>query len=191
MTQDNQDLSLTLVNLPAEQENGMVEALLFVSGEPVPSERLAELLGKTVEETDLQLQEMAALWTNDTKRGCTLLPVANGWQMVTKPDYAKRLRYFLQSLNKPRKLSPTTLETLAIVAGKQPITRQEVELIRGVSADYAINQLLSLGLIDEVGKKPGAGRANLYATTDLFLSHFGLRSLDDLPEKLEFLGKGV
>ncbi len=177
---------IPLSHFPVEKEEGLIESLLFISGEPVPSQRLAELLGKPVEEIDEQLSQMATRWSFDLNRGCNLIPIAEGWQMVTKKEYAVLLKEFFQALNKPRKLSPTTLETLAIIASRQPVTRQDVEMIRGVSADYAIGQLLALGLIEEVGKKPGMGRANLYGTTQEFLIHFGLRSLQDLPEKLQF-----
>ena len=181
-----QNQVIPLNQFPAEREEGLIEALLFISGEPVPSLRLAELLGKPIEEIEEQLCHMAKRWASDLNRGCNLVPIAEGWQMVTKKEYAVLLKEFFQALNKPRKLSATTLETLAIIASRQPVTRQDVEMIRGVSADYAIGQLLALGLIEEVGKKQGMGRANLYGTTQEFLIHFGLRSLQDLPEKLQF-----
>lgn len=171
---------------PAEKEEGLIESLLFISGEPVASQRLADLLGKSVEEVDEQLNRMSQAWSNNPNRGCNLVAIAEGWQMVTKKEYATLLKEFFHTLNRPRKLSATTLETLAIIAGKQPVTKQEVEMIRGVSADYAIGQLLALELIEEVGKKPGMGRAILYGTTQQFLIHFGLRSLKDLPDKLQF-----
>ena len=177
---------IPLIQFPAEKEEGLIESLLFISGEPVASQRLADLLGKSVEEVDEQLKRMSEDWSRNHNRGCNLVAIAEGWQMVTKKEYAALLKEFFQTLNRPRKLSATTLETLAIIAGKQPVTRQEVEMIRGVSADYAISQLLALELIEEVGKKQGMGRASLYGTTQQFLIHFGLRSLQDLPEKLQF-----
>ena len=189
-TDSQQNQSLPLNRIAKDMEEGLIEAFLFISGDPVPSERLAELLGKPLEETNAQMQAISEQWEADETRGCSLVAIAEGWQIVIKKKFAVLLKEFMQTLNKPRKLSATTLETLAIIASKQPVTRQDVEMIRGVGADYAVNQLLALGLIEEVGKNPGAGRASLYGTTQQFLLHFGLRSIKDLPEKLHINGKG-
>lgn len=173
----------------SKQEIGLLEALLFVNGEPVETEEIAQLLQKTPSFIDAQLKKLAAQRAFDEEYGCNFLAVAQGWQMVTKKEYALLLQEHFKNLTKPRKLSAATLETLAIIASKQPITKAEIEMIRGVGADYAVSQLLLLGLIEEAGRKPGS-RANLYITTKEFLVHFGLDSLQDLPKDKLPIRKG-
>ncbi|NLN83278.1 MAG: SMC-Scp complex subunit ScpB [Firmicutes bacterium] len=180
MTAENPEIELAQIELSPE-EIGLIEAMLFINGEPVATDEIAELTQYSAQFIDQQLTLLAKQREDRNEYGCNFFPVASGWQMVSKKEYTRILQEHFKTLNKPRKLSPTTLETLAIIASKQPISRPEIEMIRGVSADYGVNQLLLLGLIEETGKKPGS-RANLYVTTKEFLVHFGLSSLKDLPK---------
>ncbi|MGE5652647.1 MAG: SMC-Scp complex subunit ScpB, partial [Bacillota bacterium] len=154
---------------------------LFAHGDPLPIAEVAAAL--TVSEALISqvVVEMVGAYAADD-RGITLTEVAGGWQLVTKPSYLPYLRSVLTPNNTRYKLSSAALETLAIVAYRQPITRAEIEAIRGVKAEKAINTLLALDLVYEAGRREGVGRPILYATTERFLLHFGLRSLDDLPK---------
>lgn len=157
---------------------GPIEALLFAAGDPLRAERISELLDVPLEHVKdllLQLQaEMAA-----AERGLCLLEVAGGYQLCTKPELVSVVQKL--ATVQETKLSGPALETLSIVAFKQPVTRQEIEYIRGVQSDGVINTLIERRLIKEVGRKETIGRPLLFGTTDEFLSCFGLRSLDELP----------
>lgn len=166
-----------------------IEAMLFAHGDPLTlGEMVAALtIGEGLGEQ--LLKEMTERYA-DEDRGITLTEVAGGWQLVTKPTYLPFLRHILTPSNTRYKLSSASLETLAIVAYRQPITRTEIESIRGVKAEKAITTLLALDLIVETGRREGVGRPILYATTDRFLLHFGLKSLADLP-KNDILNSGT
>lgn len=163
----------------------LLEAVLFASPEPVSLEKLAETLEIPLWECEQVLERFRAA-TKSQDRGVTLRMVAGGWQLVTKPE----LHQVVGRLAGQRKykLSKPTLETLAIIAYQQPITRAEIEAIRGVKVEKALATLLEKGLIAEAGRKDSVGRPILYATSASFLEHFGLRDLKDLPSvgKLRF-----
>ena len=155
-----------------------LEALLFARGEPVTAAQLREILQVDEE----SLTELLALYEKTlAERGSGLMlhRVAGGFQLVTRPE----LHAYVQKLTEvqDRKLSTPALETLSIVAFKQPITKQEVEHIRGVRVERALQKLLEMELIEEAGRKPVLGRPILYGTTDVFLKCFGLNALSDLP----------
>ncbi|MBS3939097.1 MAG: SMC-Scp complex subunit ScpB [Peptococcaceae bacterium] len=157
---------------------GLFEALLFASGEPVERKRLMEILSIGDQDLALLIAQMEDVCVEPT-RGIMLRIVADSLQLVTKPaaaDLVLRL-----TAGRQYKISKPTLEVLAIVAYKQPITRAEVEEIRGVKCERALLTLLEKGLIVEVGRKDSMGRPILYGTTENFLHHFNLRSLKDLP----------
>ncbi|MEW6236576.1 MAG: SMC-Scp complex subunit ScpB [Candidatus Omnitrophota bacterium] len=164
-----------------EQENliGAVEALIFVSGDPVPLKRLAELLEK--EETEIKgavdaLSERYA----ENASALQIMEVAGGFQLRTRPVYSVHINRFLERKRKTT-LSGPALETLAIIAYKQPITRAEIEAIRGVGIDGVLKSLLDKRLVKVKGVKEVPGRPNLYGTTKYFLEYFGISSLKDLP----------
>jgi len=164
-----------------EQENliGAVEALIFVSGDPVPLKRLAELLEK--EETEIKgavdaLSERYA----ENASALQILEVAGGFQLRTRPVYSVHINRFLERKRKTS-LSGPALETLAIIAYKQPITRAEIEAIRGVGIDGVLKSLLDKRLVKVKGVKEVLGRPNLYGTTKHFLEYFGIATLKDLP----------
>jgi segregation and condensation protein B len=156
----------------------LLEAVLFAAPEPIPLERLAEVLEMPLWECKQVLSRYAdALQGLD--RGIRLRQVAGGWQLVTKPELLDAVARLAGQ--RKYKLSRPTIETLAIIAYRQPITRAEIEDIRGVKVEKALATLLEKDLIREVGRKDTVGRPILYGTTDLFLEYFGLNSLDDLP----------
>jgi segregation and condensation protein B len=158
----------------------LVESLLFVSSEPAPVGRIAEALEVGVEQVEEALAELRALSKNGASRGLTLQRRGDRVQLTTRPESAPYVEKFL-GLSLTSRLSKPALETLAIVAYQQPVTRPAIEMIRGVNCDGVIQTLLSKGLIEEVGRLETAGRPIQYGTTFAFLQHFGLRSLDDLP----------
>ncbi|MCX7779844.1 MAG: SMC-Scp complex subunit ScpB [Negativicutes bacterium] len=166
---------------------GHIEALLFASGEPLALNQISDILEVPAEQLVLLLAEMKEDLA-DPMRGLTIVEVAGGYQLCTKPELAATL----EKLDRPSdaKLSPASLETLAIIAFKQPITRQEIESIRGVKVDRVLGTLLERRLIREQGRKEAIGRPILYGTTEEFLKCFGLNSLKDLPELASFLHTG-
>jgi segregation and condensation protein B len=173
--------------LAAEEPGGvapeplrLLEAALFAAAEPLSERTLAELLP----EADVAAL-LAELATRYAGRGVELVNVAGGWQFRTAPDLAPHLR---KVVIEARKLSRAALETLAIIAYHQPITRAEIEAIRGVSlAQATLEALLEAGLIAPRGRKETPGRPVLWGTTELFLRRFGLRALSDLPKREELL----
>ena len=154
-----------------------VESLLFVSDGPVSIGRLAEALGATVARVE---RALASLETGYVKRGLRLQRMDRQVQLVTAPEAAASIKRLL-GLETKMRFSRAALETLAIVAYRQPITRPEIEAIRGVGSDSVIRTLLSAGLVEDRGRAETIGRPVLFGTTFEFLQHFGLRDLDELP----------
>jgi segregation and condensation protein B len=157
----------------------VIEALIFASSEPLKGKEIASILGLT-EETVKELIRDLQQEYQDKRRGIQIIEVAEGYQFLTNPEYAS----YVEKLKKvPRQptLSQAALETLAIIAYKQPITRAEIETLRGVRVDSSLSTLLERGLIQEAGRKDGPGRPILYVTTTAFLKYFGLKTLDELP----------
>jgi segregation and condensation protein B len=163
-----------------------VESVLFVAEEPISPHRLAEALGVTSRQVEEALHELASDYDG---RGLRLQIIDNCVQLTTAPEAAPSIERFL-GLEARVHLSQAALEALAIIAYRQPATRPAVEAIRGVGSDSVLRTLLSAGLIERVGRADAVGRPFLYGTTAEFLQHFGLQSLDDLPE-LEEDGKMV
>lgn len=158
---------------------GAIEALLFASGQPLPAEKIAAILNIHIDHVHALIAEMSEAMKPE-ERGLVIVEVGEGYQLCTKPilvDIVNKLAEVQDS-----KLSTAALETLAIVAFKQPVTKQEIEGIRGVKADRVITTLLERLLIKEIGRKEAIGRPILYGTTNEFLQCFGLRSLEDLPD---------
>ncbi|GCE48152.1 condensin subunit ScpB [Thermosporothrix hazakensis] len=157
----------------------IIESLLFVSGRPLQRAELRKLLD--INDTRLQ----AALQALETdllqhKRGLRLQQMGEQVQLVTAPEHSKYVAALL-GLPLSAKLTTAALETLAVVAYRQPITRSQIEAIRGVNSDRALASLLQHGLVEEVGRAPTLGRPALFATTAEFLQQFGLTSLEELP----------
>lgn len=158
----------------------VVEGLLFAAGdEGLTAADLAEVLEVTPEEAKVLVEELADEWQR-AGRGLRIVRAAGGYRLTTLPEHASYLAK-LVDLPANSQLSQAALETLAIIAYRQPITRGEVEDIRGVKCEKAIQTLLNKGLIEEVGRAEGPGRPILYGTTKAFLTYFGLNDLSDLP----------
>lgn len=161
----------------------IIEAILFVSGEPVQLGAVARALEVTELEVSAAADELASDYDYN-RRGICLKRFGSHIQLSTRPDYAPQIEKLLQPIQK-QSLSQAALETLVVVAYKQPVTRLDIEAVRGVKCDYSVQSLMNKGLIEEVGRKETLGRPILYGTTDAFLSHFGLTSLEDLPQPPE------
>lgn len=166
-----------------------LEALLFVSDEPVASTVLAQALG--VDRTAAEdLCEALARKLRDRGAGTVLRNVAGGWRLTTDPDLAEVVEaYVLQS--RSARLTKAALETLAIVAYKQPVTRHQISAIRGVNSDGVLRALIDRELIAEVGREDTPGRPVVYGTTPGFLERLGLASLSDLPPLAPLLGEAA
>lgn len=163
----------------------VIEALLFSSDKPILIEQIKNLF------TDLEpaqirkmLEELKSEYENDN-RGIRIVEVAGGFHMVTAPDFSSYLKKFYKQKHSER-FSKPALETLAIIAYKQPVTRREIESIRDVNVDGVVNHLKDLGIIRISGRKQAPGRPFVYSTTREFLEYFGLRSLEELPKMEDF-----
>jgi len=156
-----------------------LEAILFVADEPVPLTQLAQVTETARDVVLSTLQGLQARFERDD-RGVTLREIAGGWRMYTHPDVAPYVERFVLAVQQPR-LTHAALETLAIIAYKQPVSRQQIASIRGVDSDGVVTTLETRGLVQEVGRDPGPGQAILYGTSPIFLERMGLRGLEDLP----------
>ena len=161
-----------------------IEAVLMVVDEPVPEEALAAALQLPVEDVGAVLDELAQEYA-EAERGFVLRRLGGGWRVYTRPEHAPVVERFLLGGQQAR-LSQAALETLAVIAYRQPISRARVGAIRGVNVDGVVRTLLARGMVTEVGQDPTGG-AVLYGTTDLFLQRLGLDSLDDLPALAPYL----
>lgn len=155
----------------------LVESLLFVATGPVALDQLAQSAEATTDAIAAALDELGVALAG---RGLRLQRLGGRVRLTTAPEAAAAVQRFL-GLGQDPPLSPAVLETMAIVAYRQPITKPEIEAVRGVSADHAVRTLLARGLIEEVGRAESVGRPFLYAPTARFLEHFGLPDLDSLP----------
>jgi segregation and condensation protein B len=167
--------------LAPEHLRGALEALILVSDKPVAAVRLARLTGQDLGTIRVALAELAREYES---RGIVLDEIAGGFQFRTSPRYAPFVRMLVQQ--KPTKLSRAQLEALSIIAYRQPVTRPEIDDVRGVDSGSALKLLLERNLIKIIGKKEEAGRPMLYGTTPEFLELFGLKNLRDLPTLREF-----
>jgi len=171
--------------------NSIIEALIFSSDEPLRIDEIIKAIkgidgeensitSADIEDTVVQIN----LQLEEVNRPFKIMKVAGGFSFSTKHEYAKYIG-FLSTEKSKRRLSQSALETLAIIAYKQPITKPEIEMIRGVNADYIMNTLLEKSLVSISGRAETVGRPLLYATTDEFLKYFGLNKLTDLPKPRE------
>ena len=166
----------------------VIEAMLFVSGEPLTLREIAVNLEETPKYIEGLLSEMMLDYEVEN-RGIKLILINGGYQLVTKAEHSDYIQRLLKK-NKRQSLSQASLESLAIVAYKQPITRIDIDEIRGVKSDSAIQRLIEKDLIKEVGRLEVPGRPILYGTSDNFLRQFGLQDLKELPS-LDFFGGDV
>lgn len=171
--------------------NSIIESLIFASDESIPASEIinaikeidgdeTEITPKDVDEAVNELNK----YYEENDRSFQIVRIANGYTFATKTEYAKYVGYLSTEKSK-RRLSQAALETLAIIAYKQPITKPEIEQIRGVNSDYMINTLLEKNLVTIKGRAETIGRPLLYSTTDEFLKYFGLNTIADLPKPRE------
>ena len=175
----------------------ILEALLFAAQKPLTTREMRDVFASAVEhaegdefvrslrkvkeaEMEAALQQLA-VEHEQAGRSYRLACVAGAWQFVSQPEFAPWLKALVGHKARPPRLSQPALETLAIIAYRQPLTRSEIEQVRGVSVDGVMQTLLERGIVEQVGRAEVAGRPALYATTAVFLEYFGLRSLEDLP----------
>lgn len=170
--------------LSTTSPKGALEALLLVSSDPVSASALAQALGIAPGEAASLLAELKVEY-EEANRGFQLREVAGGWRLFTHPAYHDQVEAFVLSWD-TQKLSQAALETLAVIAYHQPVTRETVKGIRGVNSDGVISSLVDKGLVREMGRDPQRGQAILYGTTSAFLEKFGLRSTKDLPDLEQF-----
>jgi segregation and condensation protein B len=178
---------------PQEQNNtlmpdkirSILESLLFVNERPIETKELADIAGISKKEVENILDTLSEGYKQRTC-GITIVKIAGGYQMCSVPDNELWVKKMYQERSK-QKLSIAALETLAIIAYKQPITKMEIEAIRGVNADGVTKNLTNFGLIKIEGRKEVVGRPFLYITTRKFLEYFGLDTLKDLPKLEEFI----
>lgn len=162
-----------------EQLASVIEALIFVSGDPLPIRRLTDLLEKEEEEIEAAI-ELLSKHLDESGSGMQVMEVAGGYQLRSRPIHSEYVNRFLERKRK-QTLSSAALEALAIIAYKQPITRAEVEGIRGVGVDGVLKSVMDKKLVKITGVKEVPGRPNLYGTTKHFLEYFGINTLKDLP----------
>jgi segregation and condensation protein B len=162
-----------------------IEAVLMVAEEPVPAQLLGELLEMSPPKVEELCAELAAAYEAED-RGFVLVQVAGGFRFQSHPDLAPYVERFVLHGQSPR-LSAAALETLAVVAYKQPVSRLQISAIRGVNVDSVMRTLQQRGYVEEIGRDPGPGQAVLYGTTPLLLERLGLNSLGDLPPLADFV----
>ena len=166
--------------LELKERVGIVEAILFVTGDAVEKSEIRRALDISDAELEETLDALESGYDFD-RRGLRLLRFGAHVQLATRPDYAPYVEKLLQPVQK-QSLSQAVMETLAVIAYRQPVTKGEIEQVRGVKCDYSVQSLMTKGLIAEVGRKETLGRPILYGTTDAFLRHFCISSVAELPE---------
>lgn len=158
---------------------GALESVLFVTGEPLPRAEISRVFGLSALELNVLLAEMESDYA-ENERGLRLFQTDETVQLVTNPEYNEWLVKLL-SPPQEKNLSDSMMETLSVIAYRQPVTRADIESVRGVRCEYAVSQLLKQGFIKELGRKDVVGRPMLFGTTDAFLRRFGLHSIEELP----------
>ena len=163
-----------------KQAEAAIEAILFAVGESVETEKIAKAIEQDQETTRKIIYGMMDRY-RESDRGIQIIELENSFQLCTKSELYE---YLIRVAKQPKKpvLTDVVMETLSIIADKQPITKLEIEKIRGVKCDHAVNKLIEYNLVKELGRLDAPGRPLLFGTTEEFLRHFGIHSLDDMPE---------
>ena len=174
--------------LEADDAKQIVENLLFITDRPLKPSRIAEVVETVNAKRVLEIIQELTREYEDTGRAIRILEIGGGYQMCTKPEYGRWVRR-LYNEKMTTRLSNAALETLAIVAYKQPVTRAEMEMIRGVDVAAPLEKLLERGLVRVLGKRDTIGRPMVYGTTDEFLRLFGLNKISELPDLQVFAAK--
>ena len=167
-----------------EKLTNIIEGILFAAGDPVPMDLIKEKLGVTKLEMDKVVRALEKKYAGDS--GIVLLNFNHKLQLATNPEYKESISTVLNPIRE-KEFTRTILECAAIIAYKQPITRSELETVRGVNSDYALTTLQTLGMIEPCGRKDTPGKPVLFATTDNFLRRFKLKSLTELPDYEELM----
>ena len=170
--------------MKTQLDPGLVEAILFAAGQPVRPSDIAAAFGADIDDVIVAIDGLRGAY-EERGAGLEVRAVGDGYRIYTRAEHADAVGHFA-SRSRVGRLSKAALETLAIVAYRQPVTRGEIGRIRGVNVDSVLNTLQERGLVDEVGRDPGPGRAPLYGTTPLFLEKIGLASIADLPPLASF-----
>ena len=168
-----------------EERRAALEAMIYAADEPATIDQLARALGEEKLVVQAALDEVVAGYSSE-ERGFEIRAVAGGYKMYTKPQHHEAVRRFIKSLRPPLRLTMPGLETLAVIAYKQPVTSPEIQEIRGVNTSGVLHTLLDKKLITTAGRKEVIGRPILYRTSKEFLMRFGLSDLDELPSLKEF-----
>jgi segregation and condensation protein B len=180
--EDSQGREKSMTN---EERKAALEAIIYAADEPATMEQLAKALGEEKLAVEASLDELVASYATE-ERGIEMRAVAGGYKLYTKPQQHDVVRRFIKSLRPPLRLSMPALETLAVIAYKQPVTSPEISEIRGVNTSGVISTLLDKHLITTAGRKEVMGRPILYKTSKEFLMRFGLSDLEELPSLKEF-----
>ena len=167
-------------NMEEKKYKAIIEGILFSMGESVELEKIAGTLGLDQKKTKDLIDEMRNEW-EEQKRGVTITELDGAYQMCTRPEIYE---YLIKIAKQPKRrvLTDVLLETLSIIAYKQPVTKMEIEKIRGVKSDHAVNRLVEYNLVQEVGRLDAPGHPALFATTEEFLRRFGIGSTENLPD---------
>ena len=173
------------MSMNAQELKAALEAIIYAADEPATLEQLAQALGEGKSAVRAALDELVASYASE-ERGIEIRAVAGGWKMYTKPQHHDGVRRFIRALRPPLRLTMPALETLAVIAYKQPATLPEIQEIRGVNCAGVIKTLLEKRLIVTAGRKEVIGRPILYRTSKDFLMRFGLSDIDELPSLKEF-----
>ncbi len=163
-----------------DERYSAIECILFVSGEPVSLVQLQRALDITGIEMNAIIYDMEKLYREE-ERGVQLYITDDTVQLVSNKKYAGYIEELLQPAQ-TKSFTQAMLETLSIIAYRQPVTRADIEAVRGVRCDYSVSQLLKLGLVQELGRRESVGRPMMFGTTDAFLRQFGIHSIEELPE---------
>lgn len=186
---DELDVTQLAEERPSDGESAqlkaILEAIVYITDEPLSAQQIAAALAQPIDRVKRLLDELAAEYAKP-ERGLTLREVAGGYKIATKPEHHEAVRAFVKKLTPPLKLSLPALETLAVIAYKQPVTAPEIMDIRGVQGASVLKTLLDRKLIAEGGRKNVVGKPILYKTTKDFLVQFGLKDLNELPTLKEF-----
>ena len=175
----NEETPKQKADYTAEELMGALESILFVTGEPLPKPEIARVFGMNELELNILLADLESELAKN-KRGVRLFTTGDTVRLVSAPEYDE---WLIKLLAPPQEknLSDSMMETLSVIAYRQPVTRADIEAVRGVRCEYAVSQLLKQGFIKELGRKDVVGRPMLFGTTDAFLHRFGLHSIEELP----------
>lgn len=184
MTQSEKQNIVDETNTACALLRNRIECMLFVAGDPVAIAELARVLDCATADVRKALFDMEEAYRL-AGRGVQLFVTADTVQLTSNREYVQDVQRLLQP-DEVKNVSQSLLETLAIIAYRQPVTRADVERVRGVRCDYAVSQLLKLGLIQETGRKDAVGKPILFGTTDRFLRQFGIHAVEEMPEFLRF-----